>query len=100
MRPDQSSATVRLHYLADGNANFAFTINRAEYFVPVALLLKGLAEVPFLISCYVQPYLLSSAALSAGKHVASQSMAIMCMCDCFCIVRTACWLMIINFESC
>lgn len=45
VRPDQSSATVRLHYLEDGNVNFAFTINRAEYFIPVVLLFKGLAEV-------------------------------------------------------
>jgi DNA-directed RNA polymerase I subunit RPA2 len=45
VQPDQSSATVRLHYLSDGNVNFAFTINRAEYFLPVALLFKALAEV-------------------------------------------------------
>lgn len=45
VRPDQSSATVRLHYLKDGNVNFAFTINRAEYFIPVAFLLKAFAEV-------------------------------------------------------
>ena len=51
MRSDQSSATVRLHYLADGNVSFAFTINRAEYFIPVALLLRGLAEVPSSRTC-------------------------------------------------
>ena len=61
MRPDQSSATVRLHYLTEGNANFAFTINRAEYFVPVALLLKGLAEVPpHLMLCTTLPAFFSS----------------------------------------
>ena len=47
VRPDQSSATVRLHYLTDGNVNFAFTINRAEYFLPVAMLFKALLEVRF-----------------------------------------------------
>lgn len=45
MRPDQSSATVRLHYLKDGTVNFAFTINRAEYFLPVVLLFRALREV-------------------------------------------------------
>jgi DNA-directed RNA polymerase I subunit RPA2 len=45
VRPDQSSATVRLHYLKDGNVNFAFKINRAEYFVPVVLVFRALQEV-------------------------------------------------------
>jgi DNA-directed RNA polymerase beta subunit len=45
VRPDQSSATVRLHYLADGGVNFAFTMRKAEYFIPVGLLLKCFVEV-------------------------------------------------------
>lgn len=36
---------VRLHYLDDGNVNFALTINRSEFFVPVIFLFKALAEV-------------------------------------------------------
>lgn len=45
VRPDQSSATVRLHYLADGAVNFAFTMRKAEYFIPVGILLKCFVEV-------------------------------------------------------
>ena len=44
VRPDQSSATVRCHYLTDGTVNFAFTMRRAEYFIPVGILLKSLME--------------------------------------------------------
>lgn len=44
VRPDQSSATVRCHYLTDGTVNFAFTMRRAEYFIPVGILLKCLIE--------------------------------------------------------
>ena len=40
VRPDQSSATVRCHYLTDGTVNFAFTMRRAEYFIPAGVLLK------------------------------------------------------------
>lgn len=45
VRPDQSSATVRCHYLADGGVNFAFTMRRAEYFLPAGLLLRCFLEV-------------------------------------------------------
>jgi DNA-directed RNA polymerase I subunit RPA2 len=45
VRPDQSGATVRLHYLADGGVNFAFTMRKAEYFIPVGILLKCFVEV-------------------------------------------------------
>lgn len=45
VRPDQSSATVRCHYLTDGAVNFAFTMRRAEYFIPAGLLLKCFLEV-------------------------------------------------------
>ena len=43
--PDQTSATVRCHYLTDGTATFAFTMRRAEYFIPVGILLKCFIEV-------------------------------------------------------
>ena len=54
VRPDQSSATVRLHYLTDGNVNFAFTINRAEYFIPVGLLFRALFEVRNMTAHWLQ----------------------------------------------
>lgn len=44
MRPDDTSATVRCHYLKDGTAKFAFTIGRAEFFIPVGILLKCFVE--------------------------------------------------------
>lgn len=45
VRPDQSSATVRCHYLVDGTVNFAFTMRRSEYFIPAGILLKCFLEV-------------------------------------------------------
>ncbi|GLC33155.1 hypothetical protein PLESTB_000364600 [Pleodorina starrii] len=45
VRPDQHSATVRCHYLTDGTVNFAFTMRRAEYFIPAGVLLKCFLEV-------------------------------------------------------
>ncbi len=45
VRPDQSSATVRCHYLTDGTVNFAFTSRRQEFFIPAGLLLKCFLEV-------------------------------------------------------
>jgi DNA-directed RNA polymerase I subunit RPA2 len=45
VRPDQSSATVRCHYLTDGAVNFAFTMRRAEYFIPLGVVLKCFVEV-------------------------------------------------------
>lgn len=45
VRPDHSSATVRCHYLTDGTVNFAFTMRRAEYFIPAGILLKCFLEV-------------------------------------------------------
>ncbi|GIL75864.1 hypothetical protein Vretimale_5574 [Volvox reticuliferus] len=45
VRPDHQSATVRCHYLTDGTVNFAFTMRRAEYFIPAGILLKCFLEV-------------------------------------------------------
>ena len=45
MREDDQSATVRCHYLTDGTVNFAFTIRRAEFFIPAGVLLKCFLEV-------------------------------------------------------
>lgn len=44
VRPDETSATVRCHYLRDGTAKFAFTVGRAEFFIPVGILLKCFVE--------------------------------------------------------
>ena len=44
VRPDETSATVRCHYLRDGTAKFAFTVGRAEFFIPVGILLKCFLE--------------------------------------------------------
>jgi DNA-directed RNA polymerase I subunit RPA2 len=44
VRPDESSATVRCHYLAGGGAAFALTIGRAEFFVPAGLVLRALGD--------------------------------------------------------
>ena len=45
VRADEVSATVRCHYLTDGTVNFAFTVRRAEYFVPAGVLLKCFLDV-------------------------------------------------------
>jgi DNA-directed RNA polymerase I subunit RPA2 len=39
MRPDQSSQTNALHYLSDGNVNLRFSWRKAEYLVPVMMVL-------------------------------------------------------------
>lgn len=62
VRPDQSSATVRCHYLTDGAVNFAFTMRRAEYFIPVGILLKCFIEVrKQLLRVWVVPCLVGQA---------------------------------------
>jgi DNA-directed RNA polymerase I subunit RPA2 len=45
VRPDQTSATVRCHYLTSGAVMFAFTMRRAEYFIPAGILLRCFVEV-------------------------------------------------------
>ncbi len=35
---------MRCHYLTDGTVNFAFTMRRAEYFIPAGVLLKCFLE--------------------------------------------------------
>ncbi|KAI8938970.1 DNA-directed RNA polymerase I subunit RPA2 [Plenodomus lindquistii] len=44
MRPDQTSQTNGLHYLNDGNVNLRFSWRKAEYLVPVMMVLKALVE--------------------------------------------------------
>lgn len=42
VRPDQTSVTNTLHYLANGNAMLRFSWRKQEYVVPIMLLLKAL----------------------------------------------------------
>ncbi|CAK45911.1 uncharacterized protein An11g01770 [Aspergillus niger] len=44
VRPDQTSQTNVLHYLTDGNLTFRFSWRKAEYLVPVMMILKALVE--------------------------------------------------------
>jgi DNA-directed RNA polymerase I subunit RPA2 len=44
VRPDQTSQTNILHYLTDGNVTFRFSWRKAEYLVPVVMILKALVE--------------------------------------------------------
>ncbi|GBG84447.1 hypothetical protein CBR_g38732 [Chara braunii] len=45
VRPDQSSVSVKVHYLVTGSANLAFVLRKEEFFIPVAIILKALVEV-------------------------------------------------------
>ena len=54
---------MRCHYLTDGSVNFAFAIRRAEFFIPVGVLLKCFAEVS---ECELFGYLTASAPQDAG----------------------------------
>jgi len=44
VRPDQTSQTVTLHYLSDGNCNIRLIIGKAEFFIPVVVVLKSLID--------------------------------------------------------
>jgi DNA-directed RNA polymerase I subunit RPA2 len=44
VRPDQTSQTNALHYLSDGNVNLRFSWRKAEYLIPVLMVLKALVE--------------------------------------------------------
>ena len=44
VRPDQTSQTNVLHYLKDGNITFRFSWRKAEYLIPVMMILKALVE--------------------------------------------------------
>ncbi|KAH6659944.1 RNA polymerase Rpb2 [Truncatella angustata] len=44
VRPDETSQTNTLHYLNDGNITFRFSWRKAEYLVPVMMILKALVE--------------------------------------------------------
>ncbi|KAF2076943.1 hypothetical protein CYY_001781 [Polysphondylium violaceum] len=44
VRPDRTSITNNLHYLADGQTSFRFLYRRQEFFFPATLLLKALCD--------------------------------------------------------
>ncbi|KAK5168924.1 DNA-directed RNA polymerase I subunit RPA2 [Saxophila tyrrhenica] len=44
VRPDQTSQTNVLHYLNDGSVMFRFSWRKAEYLVPVMMVMKALVE--------------------------------------------------------
>ncbi|EHK97205.1 putative DNA-directed RNA polymerase I subunit RPA2 [Glarea lozoyensis 74030] len=44
VRPDETSQTNVLHYLDDGNVIFRFSWKKAEYLVPVMMVMKALVE--------------------------------------------------------
>ena len=44
VRPDQTSQTNVLHYLTDGNITLRFSWRKAEYLIPVVMILKALVE--------------------------------------------------------
>lgn len=44
VRPDQTSVTNTLHYLANGSATLRFTWRKQEYMLPVMLVLKALTN--------------------------------------------------------
>lgn len=44
VRGDQTSVTITLHYLLNGNAMLRFSLKRQEFFIPAVLILKGLRE--------------------------------------------------------
>lgn len=43
-RPDQTSVTNTLHYLANGSAMLRFTWRKQEYVIPIMLILKALVD--------------------------------------------------------
>lgn len=44
VRPDQTSQSIVLHYLIDGNVTLRFSWRKNEYLVPVVMILKALVE--------------------------------------------------------
>jgi DNA-directed RNA polymerase I subunit RPA2 len=40
VREDQSSQTITLHYLSNGNATIRFILGKQEFFIPLVIVLK------------------------------------------------------------
>jgi len=45
-RPDQSTCTVTLHYLANGNLRLRVSVRRRELLIPLVIILKALRQAP------------------------------------------------------
>jgi DNA-directed RNA polymerase I subunit RPA2 len=43
VRPDESSATITLHYCRDGAIFFRFSMKKQEFLIPVILVLRALS---------------------------------------------------------
>lgn len=54
VRPDQTSQTLTMHYLSDGNLMIRFSYRKAEYLVPLVLILKALVPNVTDKSIYIQ----------------------------------------------
>ena len=44
VRPDQSSQTIAVHYLHNGDCMLRFPIRKRSYYLPIVLVLRGLVE--------------------------------------------------------
>ncbi|KAI3633602.1 hypothetical protein MIR68_008549 [Amoeboaphelidium protococcarum] len=44
VRPDQTSHSVTIHYLTDGNITFRFTYRKQEYMLPAVMVMKALVS--------------------------------------------------------
>jgi DNA-directed RNA polymerase I subunit RPA2 len=44
VRPDQSSQTLTIHYLTDGNCTLRFSYRKQEYMIPLIMVLKALDD--------------------------------------------------------
>jgi DNA-directed RNA polymerase I subunit RPA2 len=44
VRPDQTSHTLTIHYLTDGNCTLRFTYRKQEYMLPLVMVLKALID--------------------------------------------------------
>lgn len=44
MRADETSTTVRCHYMTSGQVTFTFSVRRRELFLPAGVLLKCFVE--------------------------------------------------------
>lgn len=43
VRPDESSATITLHYCRDGAIFFRFSLRKQEFMIPIMLVLRALS---------------------------------------------------------
>ena len=92
VKVDETSATVRCHYLTDGNINFAFTIRRSEYFIPAGLLLKCFLEVS---DCELYDRL-----VGAAPKVEFESQIILLQRALHCEYLLACYAHLVSSGSC